>query len=390
MSGIWHSAWLALRRKKLRSLLTAGSIAIGTAMVVFILGISQVGTYAVGQELESMGVNGLSVSSSEGLTAPCLTSIRELSMVSQAMPLSLQFGAAQMGTGEYAVVSCGIDAGADQVISLELLHGRLLSRGDVAGEGTVCVVDAALAQEVYGRDNVIGKTLTMTYEDGQQEYTVVGVTATGSSLLQNVTAMIPYMVYVPYTTQQAVTGVEIFDQIAVRLTTEEASDAAADAIRQTLTRSGEEIGTLMTENLATQRQRLNSMVDIITLVLTAVGGVSLLVSGFGILTVMLSSVNERTREIGIKKAIGATRRRILAEFLAGAVLLSGMGALFGILLSVVAIGVGCLVLGFPLLLPVGRIVAVFALTLVLGMVFGAYPAYQAAGLRPVEALRYEG
>ena len=67
MSGIWHSAWLALRRKKLRSLLTAGSIAIGTAMVVFILGISQVGTYAVGQELESMGVNGLSVSSSEGL-----------------------------------------------------------------------------------------------------------------------------------------------------------------------------------------------------------------------------------------------------------------------------------------------------------------------------------
>ncbi len=391
MSGLWHSAWISLRRKGLRTALTVSSIAIGTAMVVLIMGISLIGTQVLDRELESMGIDGLSVSSSEGLTPPCLASIRELSVVRQAMPLSLEFGLSRLGNKNYNTVLCGIDAGADQVISLELLYGRLLTRGDVAGQGEVCVIDESLALEAYGRSNVVGKTLAVAYEDGYTaEWKIVGVTATGSSLLQNVTAMIPYMVYLPYTTQQQLTGVEGFDQIAVRLTDGTLSDEAEQVIRQAVERTGEEIGTLMTENLATQRERLESMMGVVSLALTAVSGVSLLVSGFGILTVMLSSVNERTREIGIKKAVGATRRRILVEFLAGALLLSGMGALAGILLGMAAITVGCLVLGQALILPLPRLLGLFALTLVLGMAFGAYPAYQAAGLRPVEALRYEG
>ena len=130
--------------------------------------------------------------------------------------------------------------------------------------------------------------------------------------------------------------------------------------------------------------------NIVSLALAAVGGVSLLVSGFGILTVMLSSVHERTREIGIKKAIGATKGRILAEFLAGALLMSLFGALTGILLGCGGVWLGCLAFGFTPSFPVLSLLAVFVLTLVLGMLFGVYPAYQAAGLRPVEALRYDG
>ena len=391
MRGIWRSAWISLRRKGLRSLLTVSSIAIGTAMVVLVLCIGQVGTQAVNAELENMGINGLSVSASDGLTAPCLTAIRELDAVSQAMPLSLQFAAADAEGGRYAVVGCGIDAGADQVISLRLLHGRLLSRADVSGGEAVCMVDEAFAREVYGRENVVGQTVTLVYETGASaSFTVVGVTATGSSLLQNVTGLIPYMVYVPYTTQQQVTGMLIFDQIAVRLHADSASEEAEAAIHRTLARSGEEFGTLTTENLATQRERLAALVDIVSLVLAAVSGVSLLVSGFGILTVMLSSVNERTREIGIKKAVGATRHRILLEFMAGALLLSLFGALGGLLLGGGAVLAGCSLLGYVPAFPWMRLGAVFLLTLVLGMVFGAYPAYRAAGLRPVEALRYEG
>ena len=105
---------------------------------------------------------------------------------------------------------------------------------------------------------------------------------------------------------------------------------------------------------------------------------------------MLSSVNERTREIGIKKAIGATRGRIMTEFLAGALLMSMCGAAVGFAVGCGAVGIGCAVLGFPVVFPFGRLIAVFGITLLLGTAFGAYPAYQAAGLRPVEALRYEG
>lgn len=390
MSGIWRSAWMALGRKRLRTLLTVSSIAIGTAMVVLVICIGGVGTQAVNQELESMGINGLSVSASDGLTVSALTSIRYLTSVRQAMPLSLQFASAEANGNAYAVVGCGIDAGADQVISLQLLYGRMLQPQDVAAQTEVCVVDEALALEVFGRSNVVGQNLSLHYEDGMLETTVVGVTATGSSLLQNVTSLIPYMVYVPYTTQQMATGVYEFDQIAVRLREGQESAAAEATIRQVLERSGEDYGKLTTENLATQRARLDSMANILSLILTAIGGVSLLVSGFGILTVMLSSVNERTREIGIKKAIGATRGRIMAEFLAGALLMSLCGAVVGFLIGCGAVAIGCAVIGFPVVFPVSRLVVVFVITLLLGTAFGAYPAYQAAGLRPVEALRYEG
>lgn len=390
MSGVWRSAWMALGRKRLRTLLTISSIAIGTAMVVLVICIGGVGTQAINHELESMGINGLSVSASDGLTVSALTSIRCLSSVRQAMPLSLQFASAEAQGNTSAVVGCGIDAGADQVISLQLLHGRMLSPQDVATQIAVCVVDEALAMDMFGRSNVVGQTIALYYEDGALDATIVGVTATGSSLLQNVTSLIPYMVYVPYTTQQTVTGEYEFDQIAVRLREGQESAAAEVGIRQALERNGEDYGKLTTENLATQRARLDSMANILSLILTAIGGVSLLVSGFGILTVMLSSVNERTREIGIKKAIGATRGRIMTEFLAGALLMSMCGAAVGFAVGCGAVGIGCAVLGFPMAFPIGRLVAVFGITLLLGTAFGAYPAYQAAGLRPVEALRYEG
>lgn len=381
---------MALGRKRLRTLLTISSIAIGTAMVVLVICIGGVGTQAIHNELESMGIDGLSVSSADGLTVSALASIRCLSAVRQAMPLSLQFAAAAVGNVEYSVVGCGIDSGADQVISLQLLHGRMLSSQDVAAQTSVCVVDEALAKEAFGRTNVVGQNLTLYYEDGTLETTVVGVSATGSSLLQNVTSLIPYMVYVPYTTQQSVTGVYSFDQIAVRLREGQEATVAEAAILRALERTGEEYGDLNTEDLATQRARLDSMANILSLILTAIGGVSLLVSGFGILTVMLSSVNERTREIGIKKAIGATRVRIMAEFLAGAFLMSFCGALVGFLVGCGVIGVGCMLFGLSPVFPIIRLLAVFAITLVLGTAFGAYPAYQAASLRPVEALRYEG
>ncbi len=389
MKELCRSAWISLARSRLRTLMTVCGIAVGTAMVVLISGIGAVGEKAVYKELESMGINGISVSASEGLTVPCLTSIRELSMVSQAMPLTLEFAGAELGGKKLSTVACGIDAGADQVISLQLLHGRLLTQGDLVGEAEVCVIDAALSQEAFGWDNAVGQTLTMLFDDMSVDMTVVGVTATGSSLLQNVTSLIPYMVYVPYTTMQSAAGNDTFDQIAVRVSANHSTEQAQRAIQKSLTQLSEEIGTLKTEDLSNQRARLERLVTVLSLGLTAIGGVSLLVSGCGIMTVMLSSVHEHTREIGIKKAIGATRSRILAEFIVGALLISAVGAGIGTLLGVSAIAIGGRLAGFTVEWSAARLIGIFLLTLLLGVLFGAYPAYKAAGLKPVEALRQE-
>lgn len=388
MKELWSSAWQGLRRRRVRTALTVASVAIGTAMMALVSGIGALGETAVARELESMGVNGLSVSASNGLDGECLTAIRRLSAVEQAMPLVLDYASARFPAGErYGVVSCGIDAGADQLISLELLHGRLLERGDVEREGTVCLVDSALALEAYERENVVGKTLTVTLGTQRLELTVVGVTATGSSLLKTVTAMIPYMVYLPYTTLQTAVGDTTIDQIAVRVEPG-GSVAAESAIRRTL--SGQQgISSVKTEDLASQRERLERLTGAVSLALTAIGGVSLLVSGFGMMTAMLSSVHERTGEIGIKKAVGAGRGRILAEFLAGAVLMSLLGGGIGLAVGggVLLAACGWLGLAFPAV--VARWGGILLLTVALGALFGAYPAYQAAGARPVEALRRE-
>ena len=144
-----------------------------------------------------------------------------------------------------------------------------------------------------------------------------------------------------------------------------------------------------TDNLAMQKDRLSNLLDIVTLVLTFISGISLLVSGLGIMTIMLVSVNERTREIGIKKAIGASRKRILFEFLAEAVIISLLGSLSGVLLGATVAWAGVSLFGFSVPLPLSSFGWLIVFAVAIGAVFGVYPAVKASKLRPVEALRAE-
>lgn len=379
-------AFRRLFRKKGRTVLTVIGIAVGVMMVALVTVLGQTATAALDNELEKMGVNGLSVTAEEGnlLDERALSRIRELPSVSSAMPLILQYADITLLSRQQEAVLCGIDAGADQVISLSLKYGRLIGDDDVRFEKNVCVLDEAVAVSAYGRGNIVGKTVRVKAGNGWKDLTVVGITETGSSLLQSVTAFLPAMVYLPYTTEQALTGTETFDQIAVR--TEDSN--AGKRISSLLFRLYEGQGTFRTDDLAMQKGRLDRVVSGAKWVLTGISGVSLLVSGCGIMTAMLCAVSEQKKEIGIKKAIGASRGRILTEFLAESALLGLVGGMIGLIPALLL----CPILsafGFPAAVPVRGFLGLLAFSVAVGAVFGGYPAYKAASLSPAQALRGE-
>lgn len=308
MKDILQCAWKSLSRKRLRTLLTVSGIMVGVIMVVIVSAISTAGKRAVNAELDSMGMNGLSVSMESGtLSMENLEVIRRLSGVETAMPLMIEYSTSLLGSVSDSTLICGIDSGARQVISLRLRHGRLITTGDVRSSARVCMLDETVAQAAFGRSNIVGKTIELAVGGSTEAFTIVGVTETGSSLLQNIVEFIPGMVYIPYTTLQDLTGRDNLNQIAVRVSEQENVELAETRIVQALERSSGQSG-YRTDNLAVQKERLGSLMDIVTLILTAISGISLLVSGLGIMTIMLVSVTERTREIGIKKATGASRQ----------------------------------------------------------------------------------
>ena len=397
MRDILSCAWKSLARKRLRTLLTAGSITIGVSMVAVVSLIGSAGKTAVNGELESLGISGLSISTNaslsedglSGLSEEDLALIRSTGNVETAMPLMIEYSTSTLREVQSGTLICGIDAGAKQAISLSLKHGRLISKADVQSAAMICVVDETLAREAYGRDNITGKTIRLQIGGTQEELEIVGIAEAGSTLLQSLGEFIPGMVYVPYSTLQALTGRSTFDQVAVRVSDSADIEATETLLLSRLERATGTQGYFRTDNLATQRDRLGNLLDIVSLVLTVISGISLVVSGLGIMTIMLVSVSERTREIGVKKAIGASRGRILWEFLAEAVTISLLGSLAGI-----AVGGGAGWLGiraFGLEVPIDGAAFGFLIlfSVLLGGVFGVYPALKAARLKPVDALRQE-
>jgi putative ABC transport system permease protein len=252
------------------------------------------------------------------------------------------------------------------------------------------VVDQNVARAYYKRDNIVGKTVSIQFASGNRELEIVGVVSSGGNLLQGLIGeVVPCFVYMPYTTLQDYSGKDSFDQIAIKIKPGVDGDIAGEQIQNVLVDYTGVTGGFKAENMASQKEKLDSVLNIITVALSAIAAVSLIVAGLSIMTVMLVSVGERTREIGIKKSIGASRRSILTEFMVEAFAISVIGSLIGTAVGVLLIVIGCLPFGIPIRIN-GQIVLVcIAFSILVGVVFGVYPASVASKLKPVDALRCE-
>ncbi len=395
MGYLLHSALRNLKRKRSRTALTILGIMIGVASVTLISSIGQYGASAVGNELESLGLSGLTISAATGsqsmLKEDELSVIETCSGVEAVTPVLVETAELSSKRYETQALVWGIDTNADEIISLEVIYGRMFDRSDIKGRESVCLVDEAFANQAYARSNIIGKTVSVLYGGAEREFEVIGIVKTGSGLLQNMMGnYIPTFVYLPYTTFQQSTGKTGFDQIAVKVQNSDEVSETGQGILANLERFSGQVGGYLANDIAKQRETLDSMLGIVTLVLSAVGAVSLLVASLSIMTVMLVSVSERTREIGVKKSLGATRGTILLEFMFEALFLSLFGCLCGLAVGFALSFAGASILHTTFAVRGDVVLLSLIFSMLSGVIFGVYPAAQAARLNPVDALRQNG
>lgn len=389
------SAFQNLSRKRARTFLTIFGIAIGVGSVIIIGNISQCGTTALSTELDSLGLGGLTISSSANASNIVINQndlgiVKKTDQVEQAAPIIVQRTEASTRTIHTNALVWGIDTKASEIISINLLYGRLFNNADITSGANVCLVDEAFSKSAYKRSNIVGKNISILCGSTQETFKVIGIIKTGSGLLQNIIGdYIPTFIYVPYTTVQTAVGRDDFDQIAVKIKKGANVDNIGKSIVDNLNRNNGTVDAFVSNNLAKQKDTLTNMLDIITLILSAVGAISLLVASLSIMTVMLVSVNERTREIGIKKAIGAKRSSIMLEFMFEAILISLIGCLFGIIAGYLVSYAGAAYFRMKLSVRIDIMLLAVGFSVFSGTVFGVYPAYKASKLKPVDALRQE-
>ncbi|MBP0958818.1 MAG: ABC transporter permease [Oscillospiraceae bacterium] len=381
-------------KSRLKAFLTVGGIAIGVSSVVIISSIGEMGKSAVDNQLTDMGMDSFVVTGTEsnfdGLWEDDLETLKSVPDVRNAMPLINYFTEISSRGENSPAMIWGVNEDADDVIELKTVSGRLINKSDVLSSKKVCVVDEQIAMDRYKRNTIVGKEIGISINGRVENFEVIGVVSNGVNLLQNMFGdLVPSFVYIPYTTLSEETNNRYFTQIAVKLDDETDSDSAFNALSHAVLCQRDEKTEIRVENLLKQKSQMNKIADITSKALSIVAGISLVVSGLSVMTVMLVSVKERTREIGIKKSIGAKNYDILTEFLTESVLITLIGGIIGLLFGLSVSAVAGFITGLPSFMGIEGIAFVLIFVMAIGALFGAYPAYKASKLNPVEALRSE-
>jgi len=402
---MWRNTlWLSfreIRRNLLRSFLTTLGIVIGVAAVITMVTLGRGATQAVSDQISSLGSNLLMVRPGQRLgsgrdaagsapfkEADAVAIAREIGGVQAVAPstntgVTVVHGSRNWSTGVVGTTAAYFDAG-----NWHFAAGRGFTDAEIASGASVCVIGATVRRELFGSADPLAEQLRIRQFSCQ----VIGVlSAKGQSGMgqdQDDTVVLPL-----HTVQRRLTGTQNVGTLLVSM--REGSDSqVVKASLELLLRERRKLGEHDDNNfnvLDTQQiaDTLSGTTRIMTMLLGAVAAVSLLVGGIGIMNIMLVSVTERTREIGVRLAIGALEREVLLQFLIEAVVLASMGGLVGVLTAVAASATLASLLGLPLLFdPVINVVA-FGFSAGIGVVFGYFPARRAARLDPIEALRHE-
>lgn len=382
----------AILANKMRSALTMLGIIIGVLAVILLVSVGQGVKSSVTSEIRGMGSNLIFVmpgevdfsSGQESFTNKLRIEhvrkiAREAAYVKNVGALIQSKGSVKFGSKSRRPVVYGAMENFTSMMNYSVAEGSFITETHVNGSRKVAVIGSTVANDLFAGSNPIGSRLSI---EGQK-FTVIGVM---ESKGRSMGVDQDDVVYIPITVAQRVFGIDWVNHLIVEARDEESTDLAVEEVKRIL-------GKVLNKrdfSVTTQAEALKMMERImgtLTLMLGGIAGIALFVGGIGIMNIMLVSVTERTREIGIRKAIGAKTHDILVQFIIEATTLSIIGGLAGIGFGIA--GSFLLRMALPSEITVWSVALAFIFSAATGIFFGAYPAFKASRLSPIEALRYE-
>lgn len=395
-------AWASLIANKMRSILTMLGIIIGVAAVIALVSIGNGVKQDIQNSISSLGSNLLMVmpgaprtpgvrpsqGSMKSLKVSDYQAISKLDGVKAASPYTANSYVTIYQSKNWTTTVSGVSSNFQDVNNWTMAEGRFISSKNVENRERVAVVGQTVVKNLFAGDDPVGKEIRVK----NIPFRVIGVlNSKGNGTMGNDQDDV---IFIPYTTaMERVEGVDYLRMVYVVASDDNGIDRLQSDIENLLrVRHGIKDTNLDDFNIQNMKSIMETMeqtTGTLTLFLGAVAAISLVVGGIGIMNIMLVSVTERTREIGIRKALGATYFVIVTQFLIEAVVISLMGGLIGIALGIGASKLIGLASGMSTVISVPTIVLSFAFSMAIGLVFGIYPARKAAKLNPIDALHYE-